>query len=258
MNGYTSVLSPYIKEICVLERPELKEGNHVFNIYADGCPGLMYHESEHGVFRNGVEKLDPLILYGQTVEPMTLSATGDFMIILVVLQPHVLGPLFAIRASEITDSCISVNDLPFGVLKNVSQVLREAATREGKVELLKKSIDNAVRAVDLRTDLYIQHAVSMIHHRGGNVVIRDVYEKLHMTEKTFERRFDQIVGVSAKTFSSICRFRASMEKIRTGEYTNLSDIAFDMGFADQSHFIRSFKRFTGESPGRFLKIKELV
>jgi AraC-like DNA-binding protein len=49
-----------------------------------------------------------------------------------------------------------------------------------------------------------------------------------------------------------------MEKIRTGEYTKLSDIAFDMGFADQSHFIRSFKRFTGESPGRFLKIKELV
>ena len=36
--------------------------------------------------------------------------------------------------------------------------------------------------------------------------------------------------------------------------TNLTEIGFQCGFADQSHFIRTFKNQTGFSPKQFQKL----
>jgi AraC-like DNA-binding protein len=36
----------------------------------------------------------------------------------------------------------------------------------------------------------------------------------------------------------------------------LTDVSYACGYADQAHFIRDFKRFTGESPKNFIKQKE--
>ncbi len=49
------------------------------------------------------------------------------------------------------------------------------------------------------------------------------------------------------------RIKAACEKMLTPENT-LAEISFDTGFADQSHFTRVFKGFTGMSPQKFRKI----
>jgi AraC family transcriptional regulator len=49
------------------------------------------------------------------------------------------------------------------------------------------------------------------------------------------------------------RIKAACEKMLTPGNT-LADISFDTGFADQSHFTRVFKGFTGMSPQKFRKI----
>jgi AraC family transcriptional regulator len=49
------------------------------------------------------------------------------------------------------------------------------------------------------------------------------------------------------------RIKAACEKMLTSEST-LADISFDTGFADQSHFTRVFRGFTGMSPEKFRRI----
>jgi AraC-like DNA-binding protein len=41
--------------------------------------------------------------------------------------------------------------------------------------------------------------------------------------------------------------------LRGKGFNNLTDIAYDNGFADQSHFIRSFKEFTQITPNDYLR-----
>ena len=67
------------------------------------------------------------------------------------------------------------------------------------------------------------------------------------------RLFRQEVGISPKKFAKIIQFQASLEQLSKEEYFKLSQIAYDKGFADQSHFIRIFRQYTGNTPSAFVK-----
>jgi AraC-like DNA-binding protein len=99
----------------------------------------------------------------------------------------------------------------------------------------------------------------LIHQSDGNISLKNIQKDLQLSERSFERRFKQCVGVSPKLFSRICRFQASLAQLRKNGYNKLSDIAYENEYADQSHFIRAFKEFAGFSPVQYQKkSKEVV
>jgi AraC-like DNA-binding protein len=87
----------------------------------------------------------------------------------------------------------------------------------------------------------------------GCVSLFKIQTDLNLSERTFERRFEQQVGLSPRLLASISQFQTSLQQLKEGKFTKLSDIAYDNGYADQSHFIRSFKKFTNLSPLQFIK-----
>ncbi|MDG1692959.1 MAG: helix-turn-helix domain-containing protein, partial [Methylophilaceae bacterium] len=60
--------------------------------------------------------------------------------------------------------------------------------------------------------------------------------------------FRAYVGLSPKQFSKIIQFQSSLNKLTEAKFQKLTDIGFDSGFTDQSHFIRTFKSYTGQTP----------
>jgi YesN/AraC family two-component response regulator len=44
-----------------------------------------------------------------------------------------------------------------------------------------------------------------------------------------------------------------MNMLTENDFCMLTDIGLDSGYADQSHFIRTFKKYTGKTPSNFLK-----
>ena len=78
---------------------------------------------------------------------------------------------------------------------------------------------------------------------------------MHITERTFERQFVAQVGVTPKQFAKIIQFQFSLNQLSEEDCSRLTDVVFDNGFADQSHFIRTFKKFTGKTPIEFQRTK---
>ena len=62
--------------------------------------------------------------------------------------------------------------------------------------------------------------------------------------------FRRYYGCSLGEYSRRRRLDAARQRIADAS-TSLSRIAFDLGFADQSHFTRTFKRFTGMTPQQY-------
>lgn len=91
-----------------------------------------------------------------------------------------------------------------------------------------------------------------ILNANGAISIKKLREKLCVTERTLERHFQKEIGVTAKQFAKIIQFRSAMNQMTEKDYISLTEIGYDSGFADQSHFIRSFKKYTGKSPKKFL------
>lgn len=97
----------------------------------------------------------------------------------------------------------------------------------------------------------VRYCLSKIHATKGQVTLGDFPRELYISESTFERTFKQTVGISPKLYTRITRFQASLEQLRRHQFQQLSDIAFEQHYADQSHFIREFKAFTGIVPNYF-------
>ena len=97
-------------------------------------------------------------------------------------------------------------------------------------------------------DAGIQYATSHILATKGKTSLKGLQHQLNFTERTFERRFEQYVGISPRLFSNIAQFQAAIRMPDSGRFSKLSDIAYANGYADQSYSIRWFKKFTGLTP----------
>src|SRR5436190_24153801 len=64
------------------------------------------------------------------------------------------------------------------------------------------------------------------------------------------RVFRRFVGEGIGEHVHRLRIRAACEQMRVPEMT-MAEISLNLGFSDQSHFTRAFRRVTGISPGRF-------
>lgn len=247
------ILAPYVKKIWSAQNNNRQKEIHTFRFLADGCPGLMFQHSDSSMFLNGTKKLTNFFIYGQTVKPISISASGNYTIIVVYLYPYVIKTLFGLNASELTDKCLDVSLAPMGQKYAITEKLLNEKSKINQIELLKLFMVDLISDRKYAMDLEMQAAVSKIVSGGGNEMIRNVQEQLQLSERTFIRKFESHVGLTPKLFSNICRFREALERMESGNFEKLSDVGFESGYSDQSHFIRSFKEFAGETPKAFLK-----
>jgi AraC-like DNA-binding protein len=105
---------------------------------------------------------------------------------------------------------------------------------------------------DIHTDKLIVEAVKLIYQSNGTIRIRELHEKLFISQSPFEKRFRKVVGTTAKKFASIVRFNTVLENLN--EAKSLTEICFENIFFDQAHFIKDFKHFTGDTPENFKRL----
>jgi AraC-like DNA-binding protein len=222
--------------------------------FADGNPGLIFQQFASGKFDCEQQKDIPRnYVFGQTVLPISLSVPQNCTIIGVIFYPHVLQSIFRFSAKEITDNVVDLHLLPAVPRINLSEQLWDMSTPAAQVQIIFRYLELLVNRNNAVPDKGMQYASGKIMRLNGQVSMKQLQSELNLSERTFERKFEQHVGVSSRLLSGIAQFQASLKQLRNGSFLKLSDIAYDNGYADQSHFIRIFKRFTGMSPLQFYK-----
>ncbi|HYF32170.1 MAG TPA: helix-turn-helix transcriptional regulator [Chitinophagaceae bacterium] len=248
-----ALLSPAIHHIMVSEKELPGDTITPMPFFADGYPGVIFQQSAGGLYLNDEQhRLSSFFLYGQTIKPIMLLPKGSFRIIIFFLYPCVIPAVFGLNASEIKDSCIDLDLLPSSNIQLSLHQLMEAASLQEQVHIVSDYIQTLYRANNAQQDNIIRYALEHIIHSNGQTSLRGLQKELYITERTFERRFERHVGVTPRLYSRICQFHASFRQLEQGNFTKLSDVAYENGYADQSHFTRSFKEFTGVSPLQYI------
>lgn len=97
----------------------------------------------------------------------------------------------------------------------------------------------------------LQQVIDGIIQHNGNRRVAELAQEYYVTPRQLERYFKEQVGVSAKAFSGIVRFRAAWSRIRQAKAnTDMALLAAQCGYYDQAHFSNDIKRYTGLPPGR--------
>ncbi|MEP7144300.1 MAG: helix-turn-helix domain-containing protein [Ferruginibacter sp.] len=225
----------------------------VLPFFADGYPGIVFQETSNGLYvMPHNKKMPDFFLYGQTINPIELQATGSYNFIIFQLYPFVLKDFFNLTPKDLNDDCFDLNQLKhFKVQKIISQINKTTDKRD-RISIISTFLLSIFQSKKEMIDFKIRQSIQLIIKTNGQLTIKELREKLNIGERTFERRFVAQVGVTPKQFSKIIKFQLSLNQLSDNSYSKLSDVVYDNGFADQSHFIRVFKTYTGRTPRKFI------
>jgi AraC-like DNA-binding protein len=241
-------ISKYVSSILVIENYN-QQNNFIVPLYANGSPTLVFNTAKATTNNTNVNHLT---LYGQTITPSELSIPNDFTLIAYFLYPNALTSLFGIDANELTDKSLELTFLKQAKTYSLQEQLLNTPTLQFRLELLnnfiEKLAENAI-SVDRKTEF----ATKIIHKSAGQVSLKNIQYELGVTERTLQRIFETNVGISPKMYCRVCQFQSAFQEINRISFSKIGDIAYESGFADQSHFIRVFKEFTNHTPKAYLQ-----
>jgi AraC-like DNA-binding protein len=100
-------------------------------------------------------------------------------------------------------------------------------------------------------DPLISAAVAWLERGATAKRIDNLTRYIGLSQSALERRFRRIIGVSPKKFASLARLRRAAQLQATG--ADLTTVAHEAGYFDQSHFIKEFRRATGSAPSAFFR-----
>lgn len=96
----------------------------------------------------------------------------------------------------------------------------------------------------------VDRAIAALCLRDGRLNLAALADRCGRSQRQLERDFHRAVGLGGKTFARICRFRRATRLLATSNYTAAS-VAAELGYTDQSHLTREFRRFGVATPRRY-------
>jgi AraC-like DNA-binding protein len=169
---------------------------------------------------------------------------GSYASIQVVFKPQALNTLLGLNASALTNGFAELNEFS---TEDLNLRLMEAGTERKRVTLLTDFLFAKLKQSNSRDPL-VEESLHLIHQNITFIDVKQLLKRLAISERQFERRFSQTVGIAPQAYIRVKRFNEAIRLMKTRQYTKLTDIAYALNFHDQSHFIRDAKAFSGLTP----------
>lgn len=113
------------------------------------------------------------------------------------------------------------------------------------------------KRIEAASNPLITHFIQKTIQKRGMIGIKDYCREVQVHKSTLEKNFKQSTGYTPKEYARIIRFNFLLNRVLFSPM-NLTESSYEMGYFDQSHMIRDFKKVTGTTPTNFIEKKFTV
>jgi AraC-like DNA-binding protein len=242
------LLSEYVKTVLIVEGVGLTLDNKL-PLFTNGMPAFLCSTVKTS---SGIINTRQLTLYGKSTPTDLWELKENETIIAYFFNPFSLASFFNLSAAAIVKNPVELSGWDAHKTNALRTQLSYAKKTAEKIEVLDGLLLQQFKERRRECEI-IRQSTDRIMMDSGKEVLSEILEELNLNERTFQRIFKKFVGITPSQYRRICQFKVSFEKLRTGNFDKLTDVAYETGFADQSHFIRSFKEFTDITPKDYKK-----
>lgn len=244
-----SHLSHLVKQFWIIGNPDPTVVQQ--KIIPDGyCEIIIHFGDPYRIRLNETwETQDRVLFAGQIRRFFYLENTGSSGMLGIKLMPAAAFALFQREMSFFTDRVVPLSEMTSRVPPSAMFSRDEIQDDERILAAqtwVEQLIDSPVYPTIERTARIAQ---DLIDHKGM-INIEDLATQHRITRRQLERAFKKVIGLSPKYYARIMQFNYIFEAMQSHD-NSWVDVALDSGYFDQSHFIRNFRAFTGESPAQY-------
>ena len=223
-----------------------------------GCPQIIFHKKTPLYIPELKSYQSALSVSGQVNYPAHLSSGGNTNMITIVFQPYTLAAFLYLPISLLHNQEISGYDLENKQLNELATRIFDCEDDLLSIGIIEQWLLTTITNTPNKKVTYnlnrITAALNELLTKPGTSV-NNLADIACLSKKQFERFFYATVGSLPKEYARIVRFQKSLKLLQhCSENINFAQIAYQSGYADQSHYIREFKLFSGYSPSALLNV----
>ena len=175
----------------------------------------------------------------------------ETFIIGVHFKPGGAFPFLGLPAGDLADTHVDLETLWGPSTGRLRERLCEARTSAERFQLLEEALFSRL-CQGVEQHYAVSTALEMFGRHQAGSRVRETAQYLGLSQRRFIQVFKAEVGLTPKLFSRILRFQLTRTFIQQNPSVNWAELAVDLGYFDQSHFIREFLEFSGLSPTDYL------
>lgn len=251
-------LQPFVEvfwkaDFNITKEPLLKQ-----RVVPNGFAELIIHLSDHHcdlpIGGNWSQSPDYTIigLYTQPYEVRFSDLVNTFGI---RFKPEGIYNLFGVPASLFSESYDDMESVLGKSFREYSSKMMDAFTTD---QMLRFTEQYLLKQLEKNNSelTYVNYAAEMIRNSDEFKKIEEIPDKVYVSLRQLEREFKKKIGTTPKRYMRIARLNEVHKKLESKQELELTQVAFDCGYADQAHFIRDFKSFMGLKPTLFIKNRD--
>ncbi|WP_199271833.1 helix-turn-helix domain-containing protein [Pseudoduganella flava] len=214
------------------------------HVLPDGYAEIIFHFG--GAYLAPGHPLPSPCIVGLLAEPLKLHARGRLDILAVRCYPWAVFDLLGIPPET-----AGVRALAHPIAELQPTLARRI--HEDRIDVAVADLAAYLLSAQPRLDSVLSRAGAALRDGHGTLPVRDVAAAAHATVRTLERKFRRSSGHTVKDISSLMRFEQVRNRLVLQPAANLAALARELGYTDQSHLHREFKRFSGTTPAAFAR-----
>jgi AraC-like DNA-binding protein len=248
----SKTLQPYIASYYTLDcEPGTSINDQAF---ATGCMEVMFtlegepwQTRKNGLFTNS----SPVELWGQILNPLPFRASGASRIFGIRFFPATAAILLKGDISQFNDQVLPLDSVACKSFMHLHEQLCEADTVVKRIALVEFFLHKQlIKHQELEKIDLIRNVMQELAQKDFFDTIHSVAGRYGISSRYLQTVFLRYTGLTPKLYSQINRFQNSLVLLSKSNRT-LTEVAYQSGYFDQSHFIREFKSFTGFAPSAF-------
>lgn len=188
---------------------------------------------------------------GVTTGKYQYELTGSGTIFGVMFHPGGLYPFYKKSMSTLTDTTLPGGNVFTWATDALNAAMLDGISDERGVSHIESLLMQQLPAAD--SNIQLISDILEIADVMEAPTVTSLCQVLSLSERRVQELLREYVGVGLKWILLRSRLQRAARFAATLQTTNWADIASELSYSDQSHFINDFKRLIGKTPAQYAK-----
>ncbi len=251
-------LSKYVRNISVFSSKERIKYRHKLTPSAYTYISYNHLDIPKSIFgKKQIQPIRRLQIAGPKLSgEIFVEYDGNLSQILIEFTASGFYYLFHISPTKLVNNLVDLSN--YSSLKTSDNLERKLLEKNEVDEQIKIMENFLLEKVSSARPFacYIEEALKIFEKHKGNLPVNSILGKIGISERQFDRKFNDVVGVGPKCYSKLLQLHYVIKLMQSKEYESIQDIAYKAEYYDASHFSNKFKELTGFSPADFILSNE--